>query len=376
MLNIAVNTRLLRPNRLEGIGWFTWETMRRITQDHPEVNFHFFFDEKPSPEFIPSDNVKAHVLFPPARRRFLFKWWFDYSVARKLRSIDADLFVSPDGFASMRTNVPQLVVIHDLNFEHHPELLPPKIAQFYQEYFPQFAAKAKRIATVSEYSKKDIARNYTVPAHRIDVVYNGVNEGFQPLSADEVSAVRDAFSNGEPYFVYVGSLNPRKNILRLLRSFEVFKSDTGATHKLILVGQPMWKGSEVEEVHKAMQFKSDVLFVGRQEPESLAKLIGAAQAMTFVPLFEGFGIPILESFASGVPLITSNTTSLPEVAGDAALLVDPKSISEIVAAMKKVKADEDLREELIAKGLERVKEFSWDKAAEKLWASIEATLKS
>lgn len=374
MLNIAVNTRLLRPNRLEGIGWFTWESFRRIAANHPEVTFHFLFDEKPSPEFIPSDNVVAHTIFPPARRRFLFKWWFDYSVPSLLKKINADLFVSPDGFASMRTDVPQLIVMHDLNFEHHPELLPPKITEFYQKNFPRFAAKADRIATVSEYSKKDIARHYTVPSHKIDVVYNGVNALFQPLSAEKVQAVRDQISEGNPYFVYVGSLNPRKNISRLLRSFDVFKTDTQADHKLVIVGEQMWKGSELEEVLKAMQHRKDIVFTGRLEPQSLSEVVCAAQAMTFIPLFEGFGIPVVESFAAGVPLITSNVTSLPEVAGDAALLVDPKSISEVVGAMKRIKADEGLRETLIEKGKERVQAFSWDLTAEKLWKSIEATL--
>ena len=136
MLNIAVNTRLLRPHRLEGIGWFTWETFRRLAEAHPEVTFHFLFDERPDKAFIPSENVIAHRVFPPARRRFLYRWWFDYSIPRVLKKINADLFISPDGFASLRTDVPQLVVIHDLNFEHHPELLPPKVADFYRVMFP------------------------------------------------------------------------------------------------------------------------------------------------------------------------------------------------------------------------------------------------
>lgn len=375
MLNIAVNTRLLREGRLEGIGWFTWEVFRRLAAAHPEVQFHFIYDEKPAPSMVPTlENVKTHKLFPPARRRLLYRWWFDRSMPRMLKKINADLFISPDGFASLKTKVPQLVVIHDLNFEHYPELLPPKVAEFYQTYFPRFAAVAKRIATVSEYSKRDIARNYAVPAHRIDVVYNGVNEVFRPLMPDEVNAVRAEQTEANPYFVYVGSLNPRKNLVRLLRAFDIFKTDTGAPHHLLIIGQPMWKGSEVEEVYKAMQHRNAVHMVGRAEPEEMALLVGAAEAMVFVPLFEGFGIPVIESFASGVPLIASNTTSIPEVAGDAALLVDPKSISEMVGAMKRIKSDPELRQELIEKGLEQVRKYSWDLTAERMWDSIQAAL--
>ncbi|MCH2198378.1 MAG: glycosyltransferase family 4 protein [Flavobacteriales bacterium] len=374
MFKIAVNTRLLRPGRLEGIGWFTWESFRRIALAHPEVEFHFFFDENPPSEFIPSDNVIGHRVLPPARRRFLYRWWFDYSIPRKLKSLEVDLFVSPDGFASLRTDVPQLVVMHDLNFEHLPHLLPPKVSEFYQKMFPQYAAKAERIATVSEYSKKDIVSHYAVPSHRIDVVGNGVNEQYRPLSQEERIEVRANFSDEKPYFVYVGSLNPRKNIPRLLRAFEVFKNDTGSDYKLLIVGQPMWKGSEIEEVVKAMLHREDVSFLGRRAPDELALIVGAARAMVFVPLFEGFGIPAIEAFAAGVPLVTSNVTSLPEVAGDAAILVDPKSVSEIAGAMKRIKSDSDLRDDLIERGYARTELYTWDKTAELLWKSIEAAL--
>ncbi len=291
-----------------------------------------------------------------------------------LSKIGADLFISPDGFASLRTEIPQLIVIHDLNFEHHPEFLPPKVADFYRTMFPRYAAVAKRIATVSAYSKRDIARIYAVPSHRIDVVYNGVNAEFHPLNDDQVEAVRIEHCGGKPYFIYVGSMHPRKNIARMLRAFDVFKTDTNAPHQLVIVGQVMWSSGELQEIVKAMKHKDDVVFKGRQEPEDLALLLGAAESMVFVPLFEGFGIPVLESFAAGVPLITSNVTSIPEVAGNAALFVDPKSISEIVGAMKRMKADAGLRSELVSKGSERLSYFSWDQTAERMWKSVEAAL--
>lgn len=341
----------------------------------PDVEFHFLYDEKPDPAMVPEgENIVVHQVFPPARRRFLYRWWFDRSIPRVLRKIDADLFISPDGFASLRTKVPQLIVIHDLNFEHHPEFLPPKVAEFYRTMFPRYAALARRIATVSEYSKRDIARMYAVPLHRIDVVYNGVNAEFSPLGPEEAETVRGEHSEAQPYFIYVGSMHPRKNIARMLRAFDVFKTDTDAPHKLVIVGQVMWSNSELQEVVKAMKYKADVIFKGRQEPDELAKLLGGAESMVFVPLFEGFGIPVLESFAAGVPLIASNVTSIPEVAGDAALMVDPKSISEIVGAMKRIKADAELRSELITRGKERLKSFSWDQTAERMWQSVEAAL--
>ena len=210
-LRIAVNTRLLVPNKLEGIGRFSLETLKRLVLMHPEVDFVFYFDRPVPEEFIFAENVVGKCLFPPARRTFLFDWWFNRSVANQLKKDQVDLFLSPDGFASMRSDVKQLLVIHDLNFEHFPELLPEKIASYYQDRFPKFARKATRIATVSNFSKSDIHRCYDIDIDRIDVVYNGVDKIFSPRSSEEIEQIRAEYAMGEAYFIYVGSINPRKN---------------------------------------------------------------------------------------------------------------------------------------------------------------------
>ncbi|MFT5980717.1 MAG: glycosyltransferase involved in cell wall biosynthesis [Flavobacteriales bacterium] len=374
MTKIAVNTRLLRKNRLEGIGWFTWETLQRITRLHPEVEFHFFFDGKPDPSFVLATNVKTHVLFPPARHILLFQFWFDVAVRKRLKKIGADLFLSQDGYASLTTEVPQLIVIHDLNFIHYPEWLPEKVAKWLQEKFPHYAKAAARIATVSSYSKNDIHTTFGIDKAQIDVVYNGVAAGFSPLLESGKMQMRLRYSEGNPYFVYVGSLHARKNIKRMLQAFDQFKSKSESTLKMLLIGEPMWSGSDIEKVHSEMKWKEDVLFLGRKELKELQQIVGGALAMVFVPLFEGFGIPALESMASGVPLLVSNNTSLPEVVGDAALQVNAEDVKEISEGMLALFENEQLREVLIQKGIEQAKLFSWDITASKLWESIEQVL--
>lgn len=374
MTKIAVNTRLLRKGRLEGIGWFTWETLQRITRSHPEVEFHFFFDGKPDASFIPSSNVKTHVLLPPARHILLFQFWFDVAVSRRLKKIGADLFVSPDGYASLTTKVPQLIVMHDLNFIHHPEWLPEKVAAWLQDKFPKYAQAASRIATVSEFSKRDIHTSFGIDTNRIDVVYNGVEAGFSPLKEEEKVQMRLRYAKGEPYFVYVGSLHARKNIVRMLKAFDQFKSKADSTVKFLLIGDPMWSGSEIEQTHSQLKWKADVVFLGRKELSVLQQIVGGALAMVFVPLFEGFGIPALESMASGIPLLVSNNTSLPEVVGDAALQVEPEDVEAIAKGMYDLVENDQLRADLIEKGLQQAKLFSWDRTANKLWESIEKTL--
>jgi glycosyltransferase involved in cell wall biosynthesis len=372
-LRIAVNTRLLVPNKLEGIGRFTLEILRRMVVSHPEVNFIFYFDRPVPEEFILNENVTGKHLFPPARRTFLFDFWFNWSVSRQLKKDQVDLFFSPDGFVSLRTEIKQLAVIHDLNFEHFPKLLPSKIARYYQARFPKFAKKASRLVTVSEYSKKDIQACYNIAPETIDVVYNGVDDRFYPREKEEIQIIREEYADACPYFIYVGSINPRKNIPRLLQAFEAFRS-LGGKAKLVLIGAAMWDGSEEQNVLNTMSFSNEVIQLGRMKHEEMSRCLAGALAMTFVPLFEGFGIPAIESFASGVPLVCSDNSSLPEVVGDAALLVNAEDVDGIAKGMLQLEADENLRADLISKGLKRARMFSWENAAEKLWESILKTL--
>ena len=368
-MKIAVNTRLLLKNRLEGIGWVAYETLRRMVKDHPDVEFYFIFDREPDPMFIFGDNVKPIVLFPQARHPFLFIWFFEFSVTKALKKIKPDLFFSPDGYLSLRSDVPQMTQFHDLNFEHFPKDMPRIHLWHYKKYFPKFARKAKRIVTVSEFSKQDIVDCYGVDPQKIDVAYNGVNEIFKPLSETEILEIRGKYSGGFPYFMFVGSLHPRKNLARLFSAFDRFKSYNRNDVKLVIVGEKRWWTEPIQRAYDAMSCKDDVVFVGRLSAEDLHRVTAAALASVYVSYFEGFGIPILEAFKCDTPVITSNVTSMPEVAKDAALLVDPFNEDSIAKAMIKV-LDDKVRERLIEKGRERAKDFSWDKAADDIWNSL------
>ena len=368
-MKIAVNTRLLLKNKLEGIGWVAYETLRRMVKNHPEVEFYFIFDREPDPMFIFGDNVKPIVLFPQARHPFLFIWFFEFSVTKALKKIKPDLFFSPDGYLSLRSDVPQVTQFHDLNFEHFPKDMPKIHLWHYKKYFPKFARKAKRIVTVSEFSKKDIVDCYGVDSQKIDVAYNGVNEIFKPLPETEIMEIRGKYSGGFPYFMFVGSLHPRKNLARLFSAFDRFKSYNRNDVKLVIVGEKRWWTEPIQRAYDAMNCKDDVVFVGRLSAEDLHRVTAAALASVYVSYFEGFGIPILEAFKCDTPVITSNVTSMPEVAKDAALLVDPFNEDSIAKAMIKV-LDDKVRERLIEKGRERAKDFSWDKAAEDIWNSL------
>ena len=373
-MRIAVNTRLLLKGKLEGIGWFTFETLIRMTQNHPEHEFIFIFDRPYDPDYIFANNVTPVVIGPQARHPLLFYIWFDFQIPKVLKKYKADLFLSPDGYLSLRTKVPQLAVIHDINFVHRPGDLPWLIAKYYNYFFPKFARIAKRIATVSFYSKEDIARSFKISYDKIDVVYDGINKIFEPLLENEKTKIRKRYTDGCEYFLFVGALHPRKNVSGLLKAFDDFKGETDNKIKLVIVGGEMHKTGDIFETYDNMRFKNDVVFTGRVSTDDLHDIFGAALALTFVPFFEGFGIPVVEAMSAGVPVICSNTTSIPEVGGNAVIYADPMKIDQITGAMIKLANDKELRKDLIEKGFEQKNKFSWDETAHLLWESVKRAL--
>ena len=326
---IAVNTRFLLHDKLEGIGRFTYETLSRITRSHPEHEFLFLFDRKHHPEFIFSKNVTAVELFPPARHPFLFYCWFEFSVTAALKKYKPDVFLSTDGYLSLRTEVPSIAVIHDLAFLHYPEGIDFLGRKYYEYFFPRFAKKAKRIVAVSNFTKQDIIKQYGIDENKIDVVYNAPAKGFRPNDVLKKTETRNQFTGGTEYFFTTSAIHPRKNIDTLLKAFDKFKQESKSPIKLVVTGRKAWQTKNIEDAFNQMQFKNEVIFTGRVSDEDLYNLTASAFCMVYIPLFEGFGLPIVEAIACAVPVITSNVSSMPEVAGNAAILVNPLAVDEL-----------------------------------------------
>jgi len=367
---IAVNTRLLLKDRLEGIGWFSYETLKRITNQHPEHTFLFLFDRPYDPEFIFSENIIPLVIAPQTRHPLLWYTWFEWSLPRVIKKHRASLFFSPDGYMPLHLKVPSMITIHDINFHHRPGDLPPSSRYYYRKYFPLFAEQSDRITTVSKYSMKDIADSYGISPDKIDVVYNGVNKVFTPLDQREVSRVRKKYTGGLPYFVFVGSFHPRKNLTRLMKAFDLFRDQSPGAYKLVIVGERMFMTADIDKSYANLKHKADIVFTGRLSPAKLRDVMGAASGLTFVPLFEGFGIPLLEAMNCDVPILTSNVTSLPEIAGKSAIYCDPMNIQDISKGMLSLVRQPDLQKALVSEGRKRRESFSWDLTADKVWKSL------
>jgi glycosyltransferase involved in cell wall biosynthesis len=369
-MNIAVNTRLLIRNKLEGIGWFSNETLKRITRKHPEHNFFFIFDRQYDKSFIFSDNITPVVAGQQTRHPVLWYLWFQYQIPKILKKINADVFLSPDGFLSLKTQIPQIPVIHDINFVHNPQQLPYSVRKYYNYFFPKFAHKAKHIATVSEYSKHDICKTFNISESKISVCYNAANSIYVPIDTQAKEQAKSKYSKSEDYFVFVGALNPRKNIPGLLKSYEIFRKSGSYRQKLVIVGSAMHLTSEIDETMKNMEYKNDVIFTGRLESEDLHKVLASALALVYIPFFEGFGIPLVEAMHCEIPIISGNTTSLPEVVGDAALIASPDNHKMVADYMARIVNEPQIRQELVKKGRIQRRKFSWDESADNLWKCI------
>ena len=373
-MRIAVNTRLLLKDRLEGIGQFTFETLRRITQAYPEHHFYFFFDRKFDESFLFSENITPIVAHPQARHPYLWYLFFEQSIPLKLRKIKPDLFLSTDGWIPTRLDIPVVDVIHDLNFLHHPEFVPPVVRRYYDRFFPKFAQKAAQLATVSEYSRQDIIRSFQIDPEKVNVVFSGNNSAYKPLTEEQQELVKRKYTDGCDYFLFVGLIHKRKNLDNIFRAFDKFKENNTNTTKLVVVGDKKWWAGEIEDTYLQMQYRDEVLLLGRQPLDVVCELTASAIAMVYTSLFEGFGLPIVDSFNAHVPIITSNVTAMPEIAGDAALLVNPNSPDQLADAMVSLQQDKGLRNALIEKGIARKGLFTWDRTADLLWKTIEKAL--
>lgn len=364
-MKIAVNTRWLLPGKLEGIGWYTHSLLKRIVQDHPEVDFHFLFDRRPGEQYQYGQNVQFHKVYPPARHPILWKIWNHITVPIRLRKIKPDLYFSPDGFAAMGWNGRQILTVHDLNFEHHPEWIPNPTVRFLQKHMALYARRADKLVCVSRTTLEDVHRTWDIPIERMDIVYNAPQDDFTPQPGLRPDL---PFDKADPYFVTVGAVNPRKNLALAVRAYGLYRLTGGKGH-LVMIGTRMHRDNELNRALEETPFSDGVHFVGRLEGDVLNRALSNARALLFPSLFEGFGIPIVEGMAAGTPVLCSNVSCMPEIAGEGAQLLPPHDAQVWADAMRKLE-NKEVREQWIERGLKRAKDFSWDQSAEILWDNI------
>jgi glycosyltransferase involved in cell wall biosynthesis len=284
-------------------------------------------------------------------------------MSRMAKRARADVIFSPDGFCSLSTSIPQVLAIHDLAFLHFPEGISGMQRWYYNFYTPAFIRKAKQIVTVSEFSKADIIKHYPAARDKVTVVYNDADEHFKPIDWKRKEDIKGKFATGHEYFLYAGAIHPRKNLVTLLKGFSWFKKRHQSNMKLVLAGRMAWKNEGFLQLLSTYKYRDDVISLGYVPQEDMYDLVGAAYALVYPSYWEGFGLPVLEAMRSGVPVITSNNSAIPEIGADACIYVDPHDTEGWGRMMGLVYKDEGFRAECIGKGLARSMDFSWKRSA-------------
>ncbi len=254
-----------------------------------------------------------------------------------------------------------VVAVHDISFEHFSHFFSRRLRALLRASVPRSVRAAQRIITLAEYSKRDLVKTYHIPPEKVVVTPAAAGRQFRRIEDPAaLKEVRRRYRTGERFMLAVGNLQPRKNWERLIRAFVRAKHARGFPHKLVIVGQRWWREAPILDAARAAD---DVVLTGYVPADDLPLLYNAAEAFAYPSLFEGFGLPVLEAMACGTPVITSNVSALPEIAGDAALLVDPYREEDLAAAIERVTGDAAVRAELRGRGLLRARAFTWERTA-------------
>jgi glycosyltransferase involved in cell wall biosynthesis len=291
------------------------------------------------------------------------------NVPLDLRREGIELFHAPHYVLPPLVPCKAVVTIHDCIHLRFPQYLPNRLAYAYARSSLWIAThRASRVLTVSETSKRDILRYFRVPESKIDVIYNAIDERFGETPADdEIQRVRERYQLNDPFVLYAGNIKPHKNLERLIEAFHTLrKSSAFESTKLLIIGDEISKYATLRRAVHRYKLHKHVRFLGFVSDKTLACLYRLAGVFVFPSLYEGFGLPPLEAMASGTPVITSNVSSLPEVVGDAALLIDPYEPDAIADAMRRVLTEPALAAGLRERGLVRVRDFSWERSVRRV----------
>ncbi|MGQ9804369.1 MAG: glycosyltransferase family 4 protein [Anaerolineae bacterium] len=348
-----------------GLASYTREVATQLVREEGISWSAFHYDRMP-PASLPSplDTLPRYVIPWGAYR------WRLTTAIRHILGLNMDgFFKGVELFHATEHLLPRLSAIrtvftlHDLIFLFHPETHKPLNRWFLTLMMPRFLRAADAVIAVSECTKRDAVRYYGIPEEKITVIYEGVNPRFRPANPETVAAVRRKYGLPEHFILYVGTIEPRKNLTTLLEAFHHLAALRSGDLRLVIVGKRGWLYEGFFRRLRELGLEERVHFTGYVPDEDLPALYSAADLFVFPSLYEGFGLPVLEAMACGTPAVCSNTSSLPEVAGNAALLVSPTDVRGLAEAMARALTDDALRATLRAKGLERAGEFSWARAA-------------
>jgi glycosyltransferase involved in cell wall biosynthesis len=364
---IAVNTRLGKEEQPEGYEDYMFDILGSLTKKFPQHQFLYIFDKSYDKNFRFAKNVVPIIAGPETRSSLRLQYWLNYKIPAILRKHKADVFVSMEGICSLRTKNPQCLLISDLCFLHHPELIKKTQARFYKKFTPSFLSKAKTIATVSAFSKQVIVDQYKISAGNVDVIRPGIADIFKPVDWDEKEIIREKYAAGKAYFLFSGDINRRSNLINLLKAFSFFKQRQKSNMMLLIAGNA---DESFKKGLRTYKLRNEVLLLENLEKEDLAKITAAAYAMVYPALYTDLALPPLQAMQCEVPVVAANTGALPSICSDAALYADPGDFKDIAENMMLVFKDEDKAKGLVRAGKALMQQYQCDRSADLLMQLI------
>lgn len=358
-MNIGIDAHMLGHNET-GNETYVLELLRALAQRESPDTFYIYVED---PACLPVEVRRASNM-----RIVLYKT--RSGMVRLLREIPQRaaqdgldvLHISYNAPLRLPSACALVVTIHDISFEEHAEWFPRKLRAFLKWSVPRSARMARQVLTDTDCARDDLVRLYQLPASKIQVTPYAAEARYRPIvDADALTQVRAKYKTSDRFVLAVGNMQPRKNLARLIEAFAQAKQAYALPHKLVLVGQRLWRSDAV--MAQARALGDDIVLTGYVPDADLPMLYNAADVFCYPSLYEGFGLPVLEAMACGAAVITSNLSALPEVAGDAAHTVNPYAVAELVGALGETLRDPAYRARLREKGLARAKLFSWERTA-------------
>jgi glycosyltransferase involved in cell wall biosynthesis len=356
-MHIGIDARLVYYTRA-GIGEYTLRLTQALANTFSEHRFTVLRDRRDKQPLLQASNVEGKTSFVPSHHR-LEQRFLHWSV----NGLGVDVFHSPDFIPPLKAKGPLVITIHDLAFLIYPQFVTKDSAHYYGQ-IDRAVRRADAIIAVSESTRHDLIKMLGAPDDKITVIYEAADPLFQPSDRTvALQSVQALFDIPEDFILFVSTIEPRKNVPGLLRAYRRLRDKYKLTPALVLAGAPGWLSEDVSKLVEELDLKPHCHFLGRVSNHDLHHLYNAALCLVHPAFYEGFGLTPLEAMACGTPVIASNVSSLPEVVGDAALLINPENDEEITVALWRVLTDATLRAELRAKGLRRAGAFSWERAA-------------
>jgi len=369
---IAVNTRVLSGN--SPINKLLVDCIEMIAGSNPEHTFIFIAEKEFTEQNAASKNIKKIVLPQQYSNPLLWKLWYNYKLPAVLKKYKAVILISADGICSLRTKVPQLLLVNDVADLKHPEWYPKKYLRFVKTNTTAFLEKAKGIIAFSDAAKKEIEQQYQIAENRIAVLYAGTSPKFQPVDWKEREQVKEKYADGKEYFLFSGAIHPRSNLTNLLKAFSLFKKRQKSNMQLIIASDDFSADKAFVESLQLYKYRNEIKLLENLHPEALHAITASAYTcINLSPLHTDIA-RLLTAMQCEVPVIAVNLFAAVEILGDAALYATAAKTGEIAEKLMQVYKDENKRNDLIKKGVQQAAKYTMDASAEQLWQNVLTTI--